>query len=142
MSRMVFRERRSRRQVQLNVTSLVDVLFLLLIFFMLTGTFKRMGEMELKLPESTTSTPAPGAQPHAVELDVRQNGEVTLEGRAVDPADLEERLRAIVAKDPESRITLNADETVPHGRVVHMLDVIRDAGFAGVGFGTTLKTPR
>lgn len=140
MSRMIFRERKSRRQLQLNVTSLVDVLFLLLIFFMVTGTFKRMGEMELNLPDSTTS--APGTQPHSVDLGVRQGGAVTLDGEPVDPADLEARLKAIVGKNPESRVTLNADEAVPHGQVVHILDLVRDAGFRGVGFGTNLKERR
>ena len=49
MSGMMFRPRRGRKEVHLNVISLVDVLFLLLIFFMLTGTFKRMGELELRV---------------------------------------------------------------------------------------------
>jgi biopolymer transport protein ExbD len=57
VSRMVFRERRRTKSVDLNVTSLVDVLFLLLIFFMLTTTFKHAGELELNLPESSTAGP-------------------------------------------------------------------------------------
>jgi hypothetical protein len=59
----------ARKQIDLNVTSLVDVLFLLLIFFTLTSTFKRAGEIELQLPKSTTGQPsAAGASQQPVDL--------------------------------------------------------------------------
>ena len=50
MSTVAFRERKTKKEVHLNVTSLIDVLFLLLIFFMLTGTFNRVVYLELQLP--------------------------------------------------------------------------------------------
>ena len=68
MSQMVFRPRKSGKEVVLNMTPLIDVLFLLLIFFMLTGTFKRVGELELQLPDSSTSAPFQGTDVRQVEL--------------------------------------------------------------------------
>jgi biopolymer transport protein ExbD len=66
---MVFRERKRSKSTELNVTSLIDVLFLMLIFFMLTTTFKRAGELELNLPESSTARPTgPGATAESASL--------------------------------------------------------------------------
>lgn len=139
MSRMVFRERRRRKEVLLNVTSLVDVLFLLLIFFMLTGTFKRVGEMELRLPPSTTSTPEGSSPAHQADLILRESGAMSLDGESVDLPHLKGRLEQLLKRDPDTRITIKAEEKVEHGDVVRLLDIVRDAGFKGVGIGTELK---
>lgn len=141
MSGMVFRPRSGKKQIHLNVTSLIDVLFLLLIFFMLTGTFKRAGEMELRLPQSTTSTPAAESPPHTVELVATEDGRLILDGQPVDLAALKGRLQDMLAKDPGSQVMLKAEEEVSHGRVVRLLDIVRDAGFKGVGFGTQIGQP-
>jgi biopolymer transport protein ExbD len=139
MSGMTFRERRARKQVQLNVTSLIDVLFLLLIFFMITGTFKRVGELELTLPESTTSTPAgEGSEAHQAELILAEDGTLRLEGTEVSRPELLARLQALLAADPGSGILIKAETHVEHGEVVRLLDIVREAGFPGVGLGTDI----
>jgi biopolymer transport protein ExbD len=141
MSGMVFRPRSGKKQIHLNVTSLIDVLFLLLIFFMLTGTFKRAGEMQLRLPESTTSAPAAESPPHTVDLVATEDGRLILDGQPVDLAALKGRLKDLLAADPGSQVMLKAEEEVSHGRVVRLLDIVRDAGFKGVGFGTQIGQP-
>lgn len=139
MSGMAFRPRSGRKQIHLNVTSLIDVLFLLLIFFMLTGTFKRVGEMELRLPESTTSTPAPESPPTTVELVATEDGRLLLDGTPVDLPALKGRLQDVLSRDPGTQITIKAEEDVSHGRVVRLLDIVREAGFRGVGIGTEMN---
>jgi biopolymer transport protein ExbD len=142
MSGMAFRERRARKQVQLNVTSLIDVLFLLLIFFMITGTFKRVGELELSLPESSTSTPAgEGAGSRQAELILAGDGTLKLEGAEVLLPELKARLQALLAADPGSGILIKAETHVEHGDVVRLLDIVREAGFPGVGLGTEITPP-
>ena len=87
MSAMAFRVRKGRKQVTLSITPLIDVLFLLIIFFMLTGTFKRVGELELQLPRSSTSMPATeDEQVHQVELLVIEGGRLVLNGEDVEMA--------------------------------------------------------
>jgi len=140
MSGMVFRPRGKRKQVGINMTPLIDVLFLLIIFFMLTGTFKRAGEMELRLPDSTTSTPyAEGEENSEVELIVTEDGQLLLNGQEVERAQLKQRLVEIMREDPQSRIRINAEAAVTHGEVVVLLDIVRRAGFPGVGIGTWMK---
>ncbi len=142
MSGMTFRDRRARKPVQLNVTSLIDVLFLLLIFFMITGTFKRVGELELTLPESTTSTPAgEGSETRQAELILTTEGTLRLDGVEVPLPELKARLQALRADRPGSGILIKAETHVEHGEVVRILDIVRDAGFPGVGLGTEITPP-
>lgn len=139
MSGMAFRSRKSRERATLNVTSLIDVLFLLLIFFMLTGTFKRVGEMELRLPDSSTAVPEAPGETRTVELIATEEGRVYLEGMNVPLPELKARLQKIRGEDPSSHVTIKAEAAVEHGQVVRLLDIVREAGFAGVGIGTQVR---
>ena len=138
MSRMVFRERKRSKSVELNVTSLVDVLFLLLIFFMLTTTFKHAGELELNLPESSTAGPAnSNAGAEAVDLVLTEQGTLLLDGASVTFETLPARLNALRRSRPGAQIMIEAEAGVQHGQVVRLLDAVRTAGFQGVGIGAT-----
>lgn len=140
MSRMVFRERKRNKGVDLNVTSLIDVLFLLLIFFMLTSTFKRAGELELNLPESSTAAPAGGLSPsEGVSLVLTEKGTLMLDGATATFEALPAALRSVRERRPDAQVMIEAETGVPHGQVVRLLDAVRTAGFTGVGIGTTKK---
>jgi len=142
MSTLAFRPRKARQQLHLSVTPLIDVLFLLIIFFTLTSTFKRVGELELQLPDSSTSTPpAPGDQLHRVELVAKEDGRLLLDGEDLDLPALRGRLLEIREKDAEGRVMIKAEAGLPHGEVVRLLDIVRGAGFAGVGLGTHRTDP-
>jgi biopolymer transport protein ExbD len=138
MSRMVFRQSRRNKGVDLNVTSLVDVLFLLLIFFMLTTTFKHAGELNLNLPESSTAGPAAaGEAAESVDLVLTEKGTLLLDGASVTFETLPAGLRNLRARRPRAQIMIQAETSVQHGQVVRLLDAVRTAGFTGVGLGTT-----
>jgi biopolymer transport protein ExbD len=139
MSEMAFRSRRHRKEVTLNVTSLVDVLFLLLIFFMLTGTFKRAGELELQLPDSSSATPADGTEAAQIELVITEDGRLLVDGAPVGFPQLKGRLESLRSADPGSRVMIKAEAGVQHGDVVRILDMVREAGFPGVGIGTHIQ---
>ena len=140
MSELVFRPARRRRRVTLNLTSLIDVLFLLLIFFMLTSTFRQLGEMELDLPESSTSTPAlSGLEARPTEVVLRADGSLLVDGEAVDQEQLVQRLRERVAGREDARATLNAEADARHADVVRLIDLVREVGFAGLSLGTELR---
>jgi len=140
MSGMAFRVRGNRKEVQLNMTSLIDVLFLLLIFFMLTGTFKRVGEMELQLPDSSSAAPAGGeSESRQIELILLEDGAVFLEGTRVPRTALGAALRDLRTQDPDATIMIKAETGAKHGNVVGLLDLVREAGFPGVGIGTEMR---
>jgi biopolymer transport protein ExbD len=139
---MAFRDAKKGKKITLNVTPLIDVLFLLLIFFMITGTFKRTGEMELQLPESSTAAPArEGTESHQSELVLREDGSVYLNGERVELEELGRALQRLLEADEEAEILLEAEAGAKHGEVVRLLDAVRDAGFPGVAIGTRLRLP-
>lgn len=126
----------------LSVTSLVDVLFLLIIFFMLTGTFKRTGELELRLPDSSTATGENAAETaQQIELVATDDGTFLLQGAPVERAELPARLVSLRDTDPQAQVVLKAESDVHHGTVVALLDIVRECGFPGVGIGTYVHSP-
>jgi biopolymer transport protein ExbD len=140
MSVMQFKAAQRKESITLNMTPLIDVLFLFIIFFMLTGTFKRVGELELRLPDSSTASPAEGGEESRnVDLVVAEDGRLLLGGDSVEMPELKQRLLALLGEDPQTRILIKAEASVAHGEVVRLLDIIREAGFAGVGIGTHIK---
>lgn len=142
MSGVVFRKPRARKQVDLNVTSLVDVLFLLLIFFTLTSTFKRAGEINLQLPKSTTAEHnASGSNQEPVDLVLTEKGTLFLDGSPTTFEAVLARLRSAHERQPDRQVMIEAEEHVGHGEVVRLLDAVRTAGFTGVGIGVRNAQP-
>jgi biopolymer transport protein ExbD len=137
MSSGVSFRRKKRAVVDLNVISLVDILFLLLIFFTLTSTFKRAGELDLQLPESTTAGPAAAAAANEQPLDLvlTEKGTLMLDGAPTTFEALPEELRAVREAKPDRQVVIEAEKNVGHGQVVRLLDAVRTAGFTGVGIG-------
>ena len=135
MSGLSFR-RKKRAVIDLNVISLVDILFLLLIFFTLTSTFKRAGELDLQLPESTTAGPG-RSQPeqHPLDLVLTEQGTLLLDGAPTTFEALPPKLREVREREPERQVVIEAEKNVGHGQVVRLLDAVRAAGFTGVGIG-------
>ncbi len=141
MSGISFRKPRPRKQIDLNVTSLVDVLFLLLIFFTLTSTFKRAGELDLQLPKSTTAGPGARAQREPpMEVVLTAHGMLMIDGQPTTFEALESGLRVAHDRQPDRQVTIEAEATVGHGQVVRILDAVRMAGFTGVGIGVRTAT--
>jgi biopolymer transport protein ExbD len=140
MSEFSFR-RGSRRRVTINLTSLIDVLFLLLIFLMLTSTFRRAGEMELELAPSSTAAAAEASSPgEPVEVAMLADGSVRFEGREI--RDDEELLRILSEAhvgDPDRPVLLNAEAEARHADVVRLIDIVREAGYGGLSLGTEIQ---
>ena len=134
---LAFRPARVKKRVSLEITPLIDVLFLLIIFFTMTSTFKRVGELELSLPDSTTAAARKeGDSNPTVELVVLENGTVELDGEPVTLEGLESALRARHEAEADASVLVNAESAVEHGTVVRVLDAVRSAGYRGAGIGT------
>jgi biopolymer transport protein ExbD len=140
MSEFTFR-RASRRRVTINLTSLIDVLFLLLIFFMLTSTFRRAGEMELELaPSSTAAAAELSSAGEPVEVAMLADGSVSFEGREItDDEELLQILRDAHAGNPDRPVLLNAEGEARHADVVRLIDIVREAGYGGLSLGTEIQ---
>jgi biopolymer transport protein ExbD len=119
---MNFRVRR-RKEPQLVVVSLVDVVLQLVIFLLLTTTFRAVeGEVDVSLPEAGVPVRV-AAGGLVVELD--EKGNLTVDGSAATRGELEEAFRREALGEGESRVLIRADRGALHGDVVAILDSAR-----------------
>ena len=114
-----------RRSVIINVTSLIDVMFILVLFFTVSTTFVNQPAMNLELPKAAHSQATRQA---AIIVHVDQNGGVFLNDEPVDAALLEQSLVTRLATSDDKAVVLKADSRVSHGVVVYILDIIKGAG--------------
>lgn len=118
---MSFGSTRKRSPV-VNVTSLVDALFLLLLFFMVSSTFRDLPGIPLDLPEAKTGEATRSA---GVEVQVDRSGAIRIEGRMVGSDDLQDRLEEALDAASVRDLVLRADRGVPYGQVVRVMDFAR-----------------
>ena len=126
---MNFRPAKKGRSLIINITSLIDVMFLLLIFFMVTSTFRNQPAINLVLPRSSTASETVDT-PTIVFLTA--TGDVFLNDAPVAPEDLAPALERLHVSTGDDRIVLRADQDASHGRVVEMIDTIKQSGFTRV----------
>lgn len=118
-------------EVGISLTSLIDVIFLLLIFFMVTTTLiDPSRKLDIQLPEAKASSAKVEPIPTTIEMGPR--GEITLNGEGVDLSTLESRLRTI-GQDGKKRAVVRADRRLDYGRVVEILGICRASGFYDIG---------
>lgn len=130
---MNFRSRR-RDELELNLIPLIDVVFMLLIFFMLTTTFIHDRTLKVDLPVAKNGSQQKAMhRNHIIEID--QAGQIAVDGDIVEMSSLLSRLKAIAAdKRP---VVVWADAQVVNQKVVTVLDLARTAGITRIGLGTT-----
>ncbi len=123
--------RRSRAglNADINVTSLVDVAFVLLIIFMIAAPMMQ-GGVEVRLPRAEAR---PLESREGMVISVDRRGRVWVEGTAFSYTDFRASFRAMVARRDPSGVYLQADRGAPYGDVVRVLAVIRAAGIQNVG---------
>jgi biopolymer transport protein ExbD len=118
---------RKRRAPSIIIVSLVDVLTILLIFFVVSTTFKRdQPEVQINLPDSKTATKAPAELEHAI-VTVDQNDAIKLDGQMISVDDLEGAVRNL----PETRkssLALQADKKASFGTIIKVMDALKLAG--------------
>ncbi len=125
---MQFRIKRYIKPV-INIASLVDVLFLLLIFFMVTSAFVEQPNIKLELPSTKHSEVS---KIENTVLTIARDGQLFLQDRPVDKKKLVKELRRVILDTGEEVLVLKADKEVSYGIVVDIMDDARGAGFKKV----------
>jgi len=120
-----FGMKRHRRRPHINLTSLIDVMFLLLIFFMVSSTFRHGYGLEVDLPQAET---AAEAQITPEEIVIDKRGNFYFAGNLVDEIGLRDAIVALLEKDPGATLILRADEAADFGRAITAIDITRSVG--------------
>ena len=112
----------------LALTSMLDVIFLLLCFFVTASVFSQWeSEVSISLP-SASSAETPGRLPGEVILNVAKDGTVTVNARSLTLADLEGRLRRVAEFYPGQPVVIRADRDTSYSSLMSVIDTCRNAG--------------
>jgi biopolymer transport protein ExbD len=110
---------RSKVSAEFNMSSMTDMVFLLLIFFMLTSTLVTTSALDVILPKSKAQT----VKKSTVTVTINPDLQVSVNSDIVDKSVLETAILEAAASDPEAVIILRADESVPTGETVRIMDI-------------------
>lgn len=122
---LTYRRRRSRIQVEAPLTSLIDIVFLLLIYFLLTTNFMVDEGIKIKLPQATASA---HQTEEVITVYVDQGGRAYIENREVSLGRLFERLREMIGGRQNKLVVIRADRAVILNKAVKVMDVAKAAG--------------
>lgn len=129
---------RRRAAVDINMTPLIDIVFILLIFFLMTSTFIQDSGFKVDLPSASAENADEIFD--ALVVQITSRGEIVLQGTTTDAAGLATELTRLKEKlSAESKnptVMVQADEDAPHGVVVQVLDTARLVGLTDLAIGT------
>lgn len=129
---------RRREEPDVNLTPLIDVVFLLLIFFMVSTTFERDTAISLELPEASGESLQ--SERVAVEISIDAEGRYYVNQQELINTQLDTIKRAIqqaVAESENPQIILSADRMTPHQAVITAMDAARQLGLVNLTFATS-----
>lgn len=126
-----------KEELELNITPLIDVVFLLLIFFMVSTTFERESEIKITLPK--VSQEGGETESQVVQVAIDANERIYIDERPLEDARLA-TIRAAVAASgqalEEPAVVIKADAGVSHEIVVRVMDAARQSGLVKITFAT------
>jgi biopolymer transport protein ExbD len=124
---------RGGRKPEVQMSPLIDVIFLLLIFYAVTTQFVTDERLKLKLPEAETAESVGiNQEERPPEVKVAVDGTIWIDDSIVPESELETRIRQLVERAPDDGIILKGDKGADYGVVVHVLDVARKVGAKGI----------
>ncbi len=136
---MEFKKRR-KNDIQLDITPIVDMVFILLIFFALSLNFTPASLLNINLPEASSKKII--NEKKQVKIQITRKGEVFLNESRVNQNLLAGILSEIRLKSPESNIVIEADYSIAHGKVVMIMEICKKAGFNKISIAARFKNTR
>jgi biopolymer transport protein ExbD len=129
---------RPKEDPELSMTPLIDVVLLLLIFFMVSTTFVQESRIKIQLPQAGTE-PAPEQKRDPIEIAVTASGEFRVDGMTLlntSPTTLSAAVAKIAGERRDLPITIRADARATHQSVVTAMDVVGRLGFRAINIAT------
>jgi biopolymer transport protein ExbD len=124
---------KQRRQPVPVILPLIDILAILLIFFIVTTTFKKpVPQLQINLPEAATATEQPAPEREPALLSVTAEETLFLDGTEITLSALPAALRELQSETPPRALALQASQEASYGFIVRLLDVLREAGIRNI----------
>ncbi|MBU2568140.1 MAG: biopolymer transporter ExbD [Elusimicrobia bacterium] len=128
-------EGRKKVRLFLNITPLIDVVFLLLIFFMLSSHFVKPQGIKINLPKAQTSQPE---TEKCIIIFISQDNKIYLDHKPVNIKNLYEQLNSKIEKIAEKKVVLKADKKISLGLAVEVIDIARQSKVENLVISTEL----
>ena len=139
---MNFRRNSRRRAATVQMSSLMDVIFLLLCFFVTTSVFSQWEtEISITLPTAKSAT-VPGRMPGEIILNLAKDGTVSVNGQTLTLADVTERLTRIAKLYPGQPVVIRADKETAYESLVGVIDACRTADVWNFSLATVEETKK
>ncbi|MDR0881341.1 MAG: biopolymer transporter ExbD [Candidatus Adiutrix sp.] len=137
---MNFRPNTKLPTPDLNLTPLVDVVLLLLLFFMVTAQFSILPGLKLALPGLASGEQVRVPAHERLEITVTAEGDIYFEGQPTSLKNLPLLLTRTGAAGDEVIVLISADQSVVYGRIIKIMDALRQEGFTRVAFAARAET--
>ncbi len=118
------------------MTPVIDVVFQLLTFFMITSTFIKTSAINVDLPSSRTSTAQPVRE---AVITLYKNGSITLNDTTITIDNIGMKVRELYIQDNELVVTIRGDKDIPYGTMMEIIDTVNMAGVKRMNLATQLK---
>lgn len=133
---MRYREREDTEQ-EINMSPLIDMVFILLIFFMVSATFVKDMDLEIQRPKASSSTPS---STKAIRVFIDNDGQTYLDEQPVRTWVIQSRLRDMLRQTTNASVLVVTDEHVPASKLIEVVDQCRLAGASDVGVVTEVES--
>lgn len=121
-----------KANAELNLVNIIDVIFAILVVFMITAPLTTQG-IKVELPRTQSGSIS---EKKALEITITRQREILIDNTATSLRDFEHDFRAVFSGDPETAILINSDRTVPYGVVMEVVAAINRQGGKKLGFLT------
>ncbi len=125
---MLIKSQTHKLSAAIEMTPMIDIVFLLLIFFLVATTFREEErEMQVALPFASSSAPISTMLKEFI-VNVIEDGTIIVGGRSIDAAELRTMVRDAVAVNPEQKVTVRGDRGTAYANIIQVLDTCKSEG--------------
>ncbi len=140
---MKFRRRKPRENIDINLVSLIDVVFILLLFFVVTTTFTRETQLRVELPQAVSGSPEADSNLKHLDIAISADGVYSVNNQLLPKNDLSSLMEALQREssgDTNLPLSISADGKTPHQAVITAMDAAGKLGFSHLRM-TTVEAP-
>lgn len=117
---------------EIDLTPMLDVVFIMLIFFIVTASFIKESTIDLNLPAENDNPPPPSSEKTSIFISINANNEILMEGRRVDVRAVRANIERLHAESPEATVIVKADAKASAKTFVAVADASREANVYAV----------
>lgn len=123
---------------EINITPMLDVVFIMLIFFIVTASFVKESGIDVNKPSAATSQPKEKAN---ILVAIDASGNFWIDRRKVDPRAVRANIERLHAENPQGTVVIQADENARTAELVHVMDAARLAGVYDIAIAAPQTAP-